>query len=47
MKVYRDAFTRGDIYSASATSVVIAVVTFARLVRCSQGASVRRAFNEG
>lgn len=27
MKVYRDAFTRGDIYSASATSVVIAVVT--------------------
>jgi multiple sugar transport system permease protein len=27
MKVYRDAFTRGDVYSASATSVVIAVVT--------------------
>ena len=27
MKVYRDAFTRGDIYSASATSVVIAAVT--------------------
>lgn len=27
MKVYRDAFTRGDIYSASATSVVIALVT--------------------
>ncbi|WP_037607609.1 carbohydrate ABC transporter permease [Streptacidiphilus rugosus] len=29
MKVYRDAFTRGDIYSASATSVVIAAVTLA------------------
>jgi multiple sugar transport system permease protein len=29
MKVYRDAFTQGDIYSASATSVVIAVVTLA------------------
>lgn len=29
MKVYRDAFVRGDIYSASATSVVIAVVTLA------------------
>ncbi|RAG87286.1 sugar ABC transporter permease [Streptacidiphilus pinicola] len=29
MKVYRDAFTRGDIYSASATSVVIAFVTLA------------------
>ena len=29
MKVYRDAFTRDDIYSAAATSVVIAVVTFA------------------
>lgn len=28
MKVYRDAFTRGDIYSAAATSVVIAVGTF-------------------
>ncbi len=28
MKVYRDAFTRDDIYSASATSVVIAVATF-------------------
>ncbi|MFC1401030.1 MULTISPECIES: carbohydrate ABC transporter permease [Streptacidiphilus] len=27
MKVYRDAFVRGDIYSASATSVVIAAVT--------------------
>jgi multiple sugar transport system permease protein len=27
MKVYRDAFTRGDVYAASATSVVIAVVT--------------------
>lgn len=29
MKVYRDAFVRNDIYSAAATSVVIAVVTFA------------------
>ncbi len=29
MKVYRDAFTRNDIYSASATSVVIAVAIFA------------------
>lgn len=27
MKVYRDAFVQGDIYSAAATSVVIAVVT--------------------
>ncbi|TDB69588.1 carbohydrate ABC transporter permease [Micromonospora sp. KC721] len=29
MKVYRDAFTRNDIYSAAATSVVLAVATFA------------------
>jgi multiple sugar transport system permease protein len=29
MKVYRDTFIRGDIYSASATSVVIAAVTLA------------------
>ncbi|GIM88524.1 carbohydrate ABC transporter permease [Paractinoplanes toevensis] len=29
MKVYRDAFVRNDIYSAAATSVVIAVATFA------------------
>ena len=29
MKVYRDAFIRNDIYSAAATSVVIAVATFA------------------
>jgi multiple sugar transport system permease protein len=29
MKVYRDAFTRDDIYSAAATSVVIALATFA------------------
>jgi multiple sugar transport system permease protein len=29
MKVYSDAFERGDIYSAAATSVVIAVVTLA------------------
>jgi multiple sugar transport system permease protein len=29
MKVYRDAFIRNDIYSASATSVVIAVAIFA------------------
>ncbi|GAA2749111.1 carbohydrate ABC transporter permease [Amnibacterium kyonggiense] len=28
MKVYRDAFTRNDIYSAAATSVLIAVGTF-------------------
>lgn len=29
MLVYRDAFTRDDIYSAAATSVIIAVATFA------------------
>lgn len=29
MLVYRDAFTRDDIYSASATSIVIALATFA------------------
>ncbi len=29
MKVYRDAFTRNDIYSAAATSVIIALATFA------------------
>ena len=29
MTVYRDAFTRGDIYSAAALSVVIALATFA------------------
>jgi multiple sugar transport system permease protein len=29
MKVYRDAFIRNDIYSAAATSVIIAVATFA------------------
>ncbi|GAA2629146.1 carbohydrate ABC transporter permease [Paractinoplanes durhamensis] len=29
MKVYRDAFVRNDIYSAAATSVIIAVATFA------------------
>jgi multiple sugar transport system permease protein len=28
MTIYRDAFTRNDIYSASATSVVLAVATF-------------------
>ncbi|GAA4587194.1 multiple sugar transport system permease protein [Actinoplanes octamycinicus] len=28
MKVYRDAFVRNDVYSAAATSVVIAVATF-------------------
>lgn len=28
MTVYRDAFTRNDVYSAAATSVIIAVVTF-------------------
>ena len=45
MKVYRDAFTRDDIYSAAATSVIIAVATFAlsfgflRLVQ-------RRAFSQ-
>jgi multiple sugar transport system permease protein len=27
MKIYRDAFTRNDIYSAAATSIVLAVVT--------------------
>jgi multiple sugar transport system permease protein len=29
MKVYRDAFIRNDFYTASATSIVIAVVIFA------------------
>jgi multiple sugar transport system permease protein len=29
MKVYRDAFVRNDVYSAAATSVVIALATFA------------------
>ncbi|MDG4798120.1 sugar ABC transporter permease [Micromonospora sp. WMMD1082] len=29
MKVYRDAFTRNDVHSAAATSVVIALATFA------------------
>jgi multiple sugar transport system permease protein len=28
MKIYRDAFTRNDVYSAAATSVVIALATF-------------------
>ena len=28
MKVYRDAFIRNDLYSAAATSVVIALATF-------------------
>ncbi|WP_203780783.1 carbohydrate ABC transporter permease [Paractinoplanes rishiriensis] len=28
MKVYRDAFTRNDVYSAAATSVIIALATF-------------------
>ncbi|MBI9113457.1 sugar ABC transporter permease [Sanguibacter sp. YZGR15] len=28
MKVYRDAFTRDDIYSAAATSIIIAAATF-------------------
>jgi multiple sugar transport system permease protein len=43
MKVYRDAFVTGDLYSAAATSIVIAAVSlvpslgFLRLVR-------RRAF---
>ncbi len=45
MKVYRDAFTRNDIYSAAATSVIIALATillsfgFLKLVG-------RRAFNQ-
>jgi multiple sugar transport system permease protein len=45
MKVYRDAFTRNDLYSASATSVVIAVAIFALsfiFLRLIQG----RAFSE-
>jgi multiple sugar transport system permease protein len=29
MKVYRDAFVRNDVYAAAATSVIIALVTFA------------------
>ena len=45
MKVYRDAFTRDDIYSASASSIVIALATlvisfvFLRVVQ-------RRAFGQ-
>jgi multiple sugar transport system permease protein len=45
MKVYRDAFVTGDLYSAAATSIVIAAISlvpslgFLRLVR-------RRAFGE-
>jgi multiple sugar transport system permease protein len=45
MKVYRDAFTRGDIYSASATSVVIALVTFAFSFGVLRAVG-RRAFDE-
>ncbi|HLU71435.1 MAG TPA: sugar ABC transporter permease, partial [Nonomuraea sp.] len=46
MKVYRDAFVTGDLYSAAATSIVIAAVSFVlafgflRVVR-------DRAFGEG
>jgi multiple sugar transport system permease protein len=46
MKVYRDAFVTGDLYSAAATSIVIALISlgpslgFLRIVR-------RRAFGEG
>ena len=36
MKVYRDAFTRNDIYSAAATSVVIALATFVAVLRLPQ-----------
>jgi multiple sugar transport system permease protein len=46
MKVYRDAFTRGDIYSASATSVLIAVVTLAVSFGFLKLAG-RRAYGEG
>jgi multiple sugar transport system permease protein len=46
MKVYRDAFTRGDIYSASATSVVIAVATFVVSFGVLRAVG-RRAFDEG
>lgn len=46
MKVYRDAFTRGDVYSASATSVVIAVVTLTASLLVLRAVG-RRAFNEG
>ncbi len=45
MKVYRDAFIRNDVYSASATSIVIAVAIFALsfvFLRVVQG----RAFSE-
>jgi multiple sugar transport system permease protein len=45
MKVYRDAFTRGDIYSASATSVVIATVTFLASFGVLRAVG-RRAFSE-
>jgi multiple sugar transport system permease protein len=46
MKVYRDAFTRGDVYSASATSVVIAVATLTASLLVLRAVG-RRAFNEG
>lgn len=46
MTVYRDAFIRGDVYAASATSVVIAVVTFAFSFAVLRGVG-NRAFNEG
>jgi multiple sugar transport system permease protein len=46
MRVYRDAFVTGDLYSAAATSIIIALISlgpslgFLRIVR-------RRAFGEG
>ena len=46
MKIYRDAFTRNDIYSASASSVVLAFVTFIVSFGFLKLVS-RRAFDEG
>ena len=47
MKVYRDAFTRDDIYSAAATSVIIAhrdvrALVPASCASCSAARSARR-----
>ena len=46
MKVYRDAFVRDDIYSAAATSVVIAVATLVAVLRLPARWSQPRAFGQ-
>ena len=42
MKIYRDAFARNDIYSAAATSVIIAVVDPRAVVRLPAAGPVAR-----